>query len=66
MDHRDEKPVATPPIAPAAPVTRLSKQQAKMRLWQGQAKRAATLTGGVGKPRQRKPSMPKLPWSDPT
>jgi hypothetical protein len=64
MDHSDEKPVATPPIEPVVHVTRLSKQQARFRLWQGQAKRASTSKGGVGQPKRRQPSMPPTPWDN--
>lgn len=66
MDHPDEKPPSAPSVEPIAYGGRLAKQQARMRLWQAQAQRAAKATPGkVGHPKRRIPSMPTLPWNEP-
>ena len=46
---------------------RLSRQQARFRLWQAKADQATRgeKVNGVGQPRRRPaPSLPKLPWND--
>lgn len=68
MDQHDEKPTTDAAANSTASVVkqsvRLTKQQAKFRLWQGQALRAETEKLGVGHPKRRQPSLPKLPWND--
>lgn len=66
MQNDDTTPEADGSIASdAKPSTRLSRQQARMRLWQAKAAQAGSpVAGQVGHPKRRKPSMPKLPWND--
>jgi hypothetical protein len=68
MSHQPEKPTtdaAENSIDSAEKATRLSKQQARFRLWQSKAYQAthSEKVGGRGQPKRRqKPSMPPLPW----
>ena len=64
MSHQPAEPTIDDPENSTASVTSLSKQQARMRLWQAKAAQAEISDGGVGRPKRRQPSMPILPWDN--
>lgn len=69
MSHQPERPTIVDRVNSidfAAPPKHNTLRN-KMRQWQAMSKEAGSNRAGTGRhPKKRIPSMPKLPWSDPS